>query len=65
MGLSRQRTPEDVRRDIERERDQLVQAMTHLRAAADVKPLLRKVAIGTASVVGAIAALKLFRRRSN
>jgi hypothetical protein len=57
---SRQRTPEDVRHDIEREREQLVRAVTDF---ANV--LLRKLAIGAATAVGTIAALKLIRRRSH
>jgi hypothetical protein len=63
MAVSKQRTPEDVRRDIAHERELLVRSVTDLRAAADVKPLLRKVGIGAAATVGAIIALKLVRRR--
>jgi hypothetical protein len=55
---SRQRTPEDVRRDIEREREQLVRAVT------DFANVFRKIAIGAATAAGTIVALKLVRRRS-
>lgn len=64
---ARQRSAEDVRREIEREREQLVRAVTHLRSdireATNVKPLLRKVAIGAAAFAVAYAALKIARRR--
>ena len=67
MATMRNRTPEDVRRDIEREREQLVRAVTHLRSdlheVANVKPLLRKLAIGAGAFTLAIVALKLARRR--
>jgi len=62
------RTPEDVRRDIERERQELVRAVSELRGdihdVANVKPLLKKAAIGAGALVGVIVALKLVRRRS-
>ena len=61
------RTTEDVRRDIEREREQLVRAVTHLRSdlheVANVKPLLKKVAIGVGVLVATRMAFKLLRRR--
>jgi Protein of unknown function (DUF3618) len=58
------RTPEDVRRDIEREREQLVRAVSNLRSdVANVKPMLRKVAIGTGALIAAGIAFKLLRRR--
>jgi hypothetical protein len=61
------RTTEDVRRDIEREREQLVRAVTHLRSdlheVANVKPLLKKVVIGVGVLVAARIAFKLVRRR--
>ena len=61
------RTTEDVRRDIEREREQLVRAVTHLRSdlheVTNVKPLLKKVAIGVGVLVAARIAFKLARRR--
>ena len=67
MATMRNRTPEDVRRDIEREREQLVRAVTHLRSdlheVANVKPLLRKLAIGTGAFTLAMVALKLAGRR--
>ena len=67
MATTRDRTPEDVRRDIEREREQLVRAVTHLRSdlheVANVKPLLRKLAIGAGAFTLAVVALKLARRR--
>jgi len=62
MATMRNRTPEDVRRDIEREREELVRAVTHLRS--DVKPFLRKVAIGAGAVIAARLAVKLLLRRS-
>ncbi len=64
MATTRNRTPEDVRRDIEREREQLVRAVTHLRSdVANVKPMLRKVAIGAGALIAASIAFKLLRRR--
>ena len=67
MATMRNRTPEDIRRDIEREREQLVRAVTHLLSdlheVANVKPLLRKLAIGAGAFTLAIVALKLARRR--
>jgi len=67
MATMRNRTPEDVRRDIKREREQLVRAVTHLRSdlheVANVKPLLRKLAIGTGAFTLAMVALKLAGRR--
>ncbi len=64
MATPRNRTPEDVRRDIEREREQLVRAVTHLRSdVANVKPMLRKVAIGAGALIAASIAFKLLRRR--
>jgi len=63
----RHRTTEDVRRDIEREREQLVRAVTHLRSdlheVANVKPLLRKLAIGAGALIATRIAIKLVRRR--
>ena len=67
MASMRNRTTEDVRRDIEREREHLVRAVTHLRsdlhAVTNVKPLLRKLAIGAGALVAVRIALKLARRR--
>jgi hypothetical protein len=64
MATTRDRTTEDVRRDIEREREQLVRAVSTLRSdVANVKPLLRKVAIGAGVVVAAGIAFKLLRRK--
>ena len=63
----RNRTAEDVRRDIEREREELVRAVSHLRSdlhqVANVKPVLRKLAIGVGAVIAARIAVKLVRRR--
>jgi hypothetical protein len=63
----RNRTTDDVRRDIEREREELVRAVSHLRSdlhqVANVKPVLRKLAIGVGAVVAARIAFKLVRRR--
>ena len=63
----RDRKPEDVRQDIERERERLVIAVEDLRRdlhrVTNVKPLLRKVAIGIAAFSVAMIALKLARRR--
>ena len=61
MATTSNRTPEDVRRDIEREREELVRAVTHLRS--DVKPFLRKVALGAGAVIAARVAVKLLMRR--
>ena len=64
MATTRDRTPDDVRRDIEREREQLVRAVSDLRSdVANVKPMLRKVAIGTGALIAAGIAFKLLRRR--
>jgi hypothetical protein len=67
MATMRDRTPADVRSDIEREREELVRAVAHLRSdlhrAANVKPLLRKAAIGAAAFTVAVLALKIVRRR--
>lgn len=67
MATMRDRTPDDVRSDIEREREQLVRAVAHLRSdlhqAANVKPLLRKAAIGVAAFTVAVVAVKIARRR--
>jgi hypothetical protein len=64
MATMRDRTIADVRRDIEREREELVRAITHLRSdVANVKPILRKVAIGAAAVTAAIVVLKVVRGR--
>jgi hypothetical protein len=64
----RDRRPEDVRQDIERERERLVIAVDDLRRdlhrVTNVKPLLRKVAIGVAAFSVAMIAVKLVRRRS-
>ena len=64
MATTSNRTTEDVRRDIEREREQLVRAVSTLRSdVANVKPMLKKVAIGAGVVVAAGIALKLLRRK--
>jgi hypothetical protein len=67
MATTRDRKPEDVRQDIEREREQLVVAVADLRrdlhAVTNVKPLLRKVAIGVAAFSVAMIAVKVARRR--
>jgi hypothetical protein len=64
MATTRNRTPDDVRRDIERERQQLVRAVSDLRSdVANVKPLLKKVAIGAGALIAARIALKLVLRR--
>jgi hypothetical protein len=63
----RDRKPEEVRQDIERERERLVIAVEDLRRdlhrVTNVKPLLRKVAIGVAAFSVAMIAVKLARRR--
>jgi hypothetical protein len=68
---ARSRTPDDVRRDIERERDQLVTAVAQLRgdlrSVANVKPLLRKAAVAVVAVVAIRFVVRRFsgaRRRS-
>ncbi|HEY3921127.1 MAG TPA: hypothetical protein VGL76_03340 [Gaiellaceae bacterium] len=59
--MARSRTTEDVRRDIAREREQLVRAVAELRSeATSVKAKLPKIA---GAAVASIAALKLVRRR--
>ena len=64
MATTSNRTTEDVRRDIEREREQLVRAVTTLRTdVANVKPVLRKIAIGAGVVIAAGIAFKLLRNR--
>jgi hypothetical protein len=64
MATTRNRTTDDVRRDIEREREALVRAVSHLRAdVANVKPLLKKVAIGAGALIAARIAFKLLRRK--
>jgi hypothetical protein len=57
---AKSRTQDDVRREIEHEREQLVTAVEQLRSATNVKPLLRKVALG-AVAAGALRAI--VRRR--
>jgi hypothetical protein len=64
MATTRNRTPDDVRRDIEREREQLVRAVSDLRSdVANVKPLLKKVAIGAGALIATRIAVKLLLRR--
>jgi hypothetical protein len=67
MATMRDRTTEDIRRDIQREREELVRAIAHLRGdireVANVKPLLRKVAIGAAAVTAVVVAVKIVRGR--
>jgi hypothetical protein len=67
MATTSERKPEDVRQDIERERERLVVAVEDLRRdiqrVTNVKPLLRKVAIGVAAFSVAMIAVKLARRR--
>jgi hypothetical protein len=62
----RDRTADDVRHDIEREREELVRAVAHLRGdlreVANVKPLLRKAAIAAAAVTAVVVAVKLVHR---
>jgi uncharacterized protein DUF3618 len=64
MATTQNRTPDDVRRDIEREREQLVRAVSNLRSdVANVKPLLKKVAIGAGALIATRIAVKLLLRR--
>ena len=66
MATTRNRTTDDVRRDIEREREQLVRAVSDLRSdVANVKPLLKKVAIGAGALIAARIAVKLLLRSRN
>jgi hypothetical protein len=59
--MARSRNTEDVRRDIAREREQLVQAVEELRSeATSVRARLPKIA---GAALASIAALKLVRRR--
>jgi hypothetical protein len=65
------RTPETVTQDIEREREQLAQAVSHLRsdlkAATDVKAMLRskwpQISAVATIAVGALAFRAVLRRR--
>jgi len=67
MATTGERKPEDVRQDIEREREQLVIAVEDLRRdihrVTNVKPLLRKVALGVAVFSVTMIAVKLVRSR--
>ena len=67
MATTGERKAEDVRQDIERERERLVIAVEDLRRdihrVTNVKPLLRKVAIGVAVFSVTMIAVKLVRRR--
>jgi hypothetical protein len=67
MATMRERTAADVRREIEREREELVRAVAHLRGdlheVANVKPLLRKLAMGAGAVAVVVVAVKLIKRR--
>jgi hypothetical protein len=66
MATTRDRTAEDVRRDIEREREQLVRAVSNLRSdVANVKPMLRKAAIGAGALIAVGIAFKLLRSRKS
>jgi hypothetical protein len=59
-----QRSQEDVRRDIEREREQLVVSMTELRReATNIKAKLPKLAAGAVAAFATLKALKLVRRK--
>jgi len=55
--MAPQRTPDDVRRDIAREREQLLGAITELRKGVP------KVAGAALAAVAALKALKLVRRK--
>jgi len=67
MATTGERKPEDVRQDIEREREQLVIAVEDLRRdihrVTNVRPLLRKVALGVAVFSVTMIAVKLVRGR--
>jgi hypothetical protein len=67
MATTHDRKPEDVRQDIERERERLVIAVEDLRRdlhrVTNVKPLLRKVALGVAVFSVAMIAVKIVRGR--
>jgi hypothetical protein len=67
MATTSDRKPEDVRQDIERERERLVIAVENLRRdlrrVTNVKPLLRKVAIGVAAFSVTMIAVKIVRGR--
>jgi hypothetical protein len=73
MAASNGRTPEQVRRDIEAERDRLADAVDDLRAGMDVNaklkpklPLAAAAALGAGFVVsgGIGATMRLLMRRS-
>ena len=69
--MAETRTPEIVTGEIQREREQLALAVSHLRselkAATDVKAVVRaklpQIAIGTAVACGAWAAKRMLHRR--
>jgi hypothetical protein len=67
MATTHDRKPEDVRQDIERERERLVIAVEDLRRdlhrVTNIKPLLRKVALGVAVFSVAMIAVKIVRGR--
>jgi hypothetical protein len=67
MATTHDRKPEDVRQDIERERERLVIAVEDLRRdlhrVTNVKPLLRKVALGVAVFSVAMIVVKIVRGR--
>ena len=65
MATTPNRTREDVRSDIQRERAELVRAVEHLRGdlreVTNVKPLLRKAAIGAGVLTAAVVVVKIVR----
>jgi hypothetical protein len=71
MATTSNRTPEQVTREIERERDELATAVAHLRGelrqAANLKAMLKaegpKLALGVAVLVGFKVARTLAKRR--
>jgi hypothetical protein len=66
MATTRNRSMEEIRAEIEREREQLVRAVTNLRVdlheVTNVRPLLRKAAIGAGAVAAVVVTVKLIRR---
>jgi hypothetical protein len=59
----RTRTDDDVRREIELERERLAQAVDSLREGVDVTRKLRKVGVGLLAAGGMGVTLRKLRRR--
>ena len=68
MAATETRTPEQVTREIEQEREQLATAVTHLRDELNVKTLARahagKLVVAGVVIVGVKVGVVLVRRRA-